>query len=57
MARELENPQAVVDADPPGFYHLIVDGDVAGVGVDGDRAAVAQLAAAFAGSPAHPATV
>lgn len=52
VAGEIESAQAVIGAEPPGFYHLIVDGDVAGVDIDGDRAAVEQLVAAFTGSQA-----
>ena len=38
-----EHPDAVVEADAPGFYHLFVDSDWAGVTVEGDRALVEQL--------------
>jgi DNA-binding HxlR family transcriptional regulator len=34
---------AVVHADPPGIYHLLIDGDVDAVQVDGDRSAVERL--------------
>ena len=43
---------AVVETDPTGFYHLFVDGNLDGVRIDGDRAAVERLVAAF--SPATP---
>lgn len=36
---------AVVEADPPGLYHLLMDGDVDAVHVEGDRAAVERLIA------------
>ena len=48
MPGTIEGPQAVIDGDPGGFYHLIVDGDLSGVEIDGDPAAVVQLAGAFA---------
>jgi hypothetical protein len=34
---------AVVEADPPGLYHLLMDGDVNAVHVEGDRSAVERL--------------
>lgn len=43
---------AVVETDATGFYHLFVDGNLDGVRIDGDRAAVERLVAAF--SPATP---
>jgi DNA-binding HxlR family transcriptional regulator len=36
---------AVVEADPPGLYHLLIDGDLDGVHVEGDRSFVTQLLA------------
>ena len=36
---------AVVEADPPGLYHLLIDGDVDAVHVEGDRSAVERLVA------------
>jgi DNA-binding HxlR family transcriptional regulator len=44
----VENAQAVILGEPPGFYHLLVDGDRSGVEVDGDLQAVDQLVEAFA---------
>jgi hypothetical protein len=35
----------VVEADPPGLYHLLMDGDVNAVHVEGDRSAVERLVA------------
>jgi DNA-binding HxlR family transcriptional regulator len=34
---------AVVEADPQGIYHLLIDGDVEAVQVQGDRSAVERL--------------
>jgi DNA-binding HxlR family transcriptional regulator len=34
---------AVVEADPQGIYHLLIDGDVDAVQVEGDRSAVERL--------------
>jgi DNA-binding HxlR family transcriptional regulator len=39
-------PDTVVTGDPRGLYHLLIEGDVEGVRVDGDRAVVQQLVAA-----------
>jgi DNA-binding HxlR family transcriptional regulator len=36
---------AVVEADPQGMYHLLIDGDVDAVRVEGDREAVERLVA------------
>jgi DNA-binding HxlR family transcriptional regulator len=36
---------AVVEADPQGIYHLLIDGDVDAVQVQGDRSAVERLVA------------
>jgi DNA-binding HxlR family transcriptional regulator len=38
---------ATVTCDPPGFYHLLVDGELAGVSVDGDASEVQRLAEAM----------
>jgi hypothetical protein len=38
---------AVVEGDATGFYHLFVDGELDGVRIDGDVAAVERLVAAF----------
>jgi DNA-binding HxlR family transcriptional regulator len=38
-----ESPDAVVEADPRGFFHLFVDGRFEGVSVEGDRAALERL--------------
>jgi DNA-binding HxlR family transcriptional regulator len=50
---ELEDVQAVIESEPAGFYHLLVDGDLSGVEIDGDPAAVSQLAEAFAVPQPH----
>jgi len=34
---------AVVEADPPGLYYLLVEGDIDAVRVDGDRSAVERI--------------
>jgi DNA-binding HxlR family transcriptional regulator len=44
----VERAHAVIDGDPPGFYHLLVNGDLSGVEVEGDPLAVTQLTEAFA---------
>jgi DNA-binding HxlR family transcriptional regulator len=33
----LEEPDAVIEADPAGFFHLLVDGDASGVELRGDE--------------------
>ena len=47
------DPNAVVFGDARGLFHLLVDGDVTGVEVEGDREAVERLLAALPGSPAQ----
>ena len=47
------DPDAVVFGDARGLFHLLVDGDVTGVEVEGDREAVERLLAALPGSPAQ----
>ena len=39
----LEDPDAVVETDPAGFFHLVVDGDPSGVEIHGDRQALERL--------------
>ena len=39
----IDDPDVVVETDPAGFYHLLVDGRVDGLGVEGDRAAFERL--------------
>jgi DNA-binding HxlR family transcriptional regulator len=36
---------ALIEADAPGLYHLLIDGDVDAVQVEGDRSAVERLVA------------
>jgi len=36
-------PDVVIEADPAGFYHLLVDGDMSAARIRGDRAALARL--------------
>ena len=43
-------PDAVVVTVPRGLFHLLVDGDVAGVEVEGDAGAVERLLAALPGA-------
>jgi hypothetical protein len=43
-------PDAVVVADPRGLFHLLVDGDLTGVEVEGDADAVERLLAALPGA-------
>jgi DNA-binding HxlR family transcriptional regulator len=39
----VEDPDAIVECDPAGFYHFVVDHDVDGVDVQGDAQAVYGL--------------
>jgi DNA-binding HxlR family transcriptional regulator len=41
----LDDPEITVQTDPPGFFHLVIDGDLSGVSVDGDGQALAALLA------------
>jgi DNA-binding HxlR family transcriptional regulator len=50
----IDDVQAVIEGDPPGFYHLLVNGDLSGVEIEGDPAAVTQLVEAFAVPQTHP---
>jgi DNA-binding HxlR family transcriptional regulator len=45
----IEDPDAVVVADPPGFYRLMVDRDLDAVAVEGDVDVVRALLAALPG--------
>jgi DNA-binding HxlR family transcriptional regulator len=49
----IDDPEAVVTGDAPGFYCLMVDRDIAAVTVEGDRSAVEATLAAL---PTVPAT-
>jgi DNA-binding HxlR family transcriptional regulator len=51
------DPDAIVETDPVGLYHLLVDGDLDGVDVEGDRAALERLLAALPSAPPLPASV
>ncbi len=42
-AGSVESPDAVVEADARGFFHLFVNGRFDGVSVEGDRAALERL--------------
>ena len=48
----IDDPEAVVTGDAPGFYCLLVDRDIAAVTVDGDRRAVEAMLAALPTVPA-----
>ena len=37
------DPDVVIEGDPPGFFHLLVDGDSTGLSFSGDPAAVTRL--------------
>jgi DNA-binding HxlR family transcriptional regulator len=39
------DPDVVVEGDPPGFFHLLVDGDASGLTFTGDTTAVERLLA------------
>ena len=59
VAGPLDQPEAVVSADPPGFYGLMVDRDLGAVSIEGDvevvRAMVAALPPVAAADAALPA--
>ncbi|MGH3103325.1 MAG: hypothetical protein ACRDN6_04425, partial [Gaiellaceae bacterium] len=42
-AGSVKEPDAVVEGDPDGFFHLFVNGRFDGVSVDGDRTALERL--------------
>ena len=46
-----DDPEALVECDAVGFYHLFVDGRFDGVEIEGDRDAVERLVSAFAATP------
>lgn len=39
----LESPDVSVETDPAGFFHLVVDGQLDGVEIEGDHAALERL--------------
>jgi DNA-binding HxlR family transcriptional regulator len=41
----VDDPEVVVEGDPDGFFHLLVDGDASGVSFTGDPEAVERLLA------------
>jgi DNA-binding HxlR family transcriptional regulator len=51
VAGPAADPDVLVESDPAGFYHLFVDGEIDGVDVTGDRAAVLRLVEAAALGP------
>ena len=50
-----EHPDAVVESDAAGFYHLLVDRDLAAVTVHGSRAVVGELLATLPEREPEPA--
>ena len=51
QAGSIEDPLAVVECDRPGFFHLVVDRDVAGVTVHGDPSVVEGMMATLPYAP------
>jgi DNA-binding HxlR family transcriptional regulator len=51
----VEEPDAILEGDPTGFYYLFVDGSWDGVSVEGDRALLEQLFDAVRGPAPVPA--
>ncbi|MEP6893032.1 MAG: hypothetical protein ABI927_04550, partial [Gaiellaceae bacterium] len=49
-----DDAEALVEGDATGFYHLVVDGAMDGLAIEGDRDAVVRLTSALAraGAPA-----
>ena len=47
----VDDYDVLVEADPAGFYHLVVDRQVEGVRIEGDTAALDELLDGFAPSP------
>ena len=43
----IEDPDAVIVGDPPGFYRLLVDRELDGVSIEGDVEVVRALLAAL----------
>lgn len=52
-----EDAEAIVSGDATGFYHLVVEGNLDGVTVDGDLGAARSLVAALAPAGVTPAPV
>lgn len=50
-------PAAIVETDPVGFYHLLVDGELELATVTGDRGAVERLLAALSGPSRVPVAI
>jgi DNA-binding HxlR family transcriptional regulator len=48
----VDDPDVVVEGEPVGFFHLLVDGDPSGLAFTGDEAAVERLLAGRAAIPA-----
>jgi DNA-binding HxlR family transcriptional regulator len=42
---DADDPDVVIEGDPAGFFHLLVDGDASGVTFTGDESAVERLLA------------
>jgi hypothetical protein len=51
----VENYDLLVEADPAGFYHLVVEGRHDGVRIEGDSVILDQLIQAFSPQPAETA--
>jgi DNA-binding HxlR family transcriptional regulator len=47
QAGAIEDPDAVIECDRAGFYHLLVDRDVGCVSIDGDVEAISSLLASL----------
>ena len=43
----IENPEAIVVGDPPGFYRLLVDRDIDAISIEGRSDAIRELLAAL----------
>ena len=54
LAGPADEPDAVVTTNARGLYHLLVDGDLAGVSVEGETVAVERLLAALPAAPPAP---
>jgi DNA-binding HxlR family transcriptional regulator len=57
VAAATGEPDTIVEADPVGLYHLLVDGDLDSVEVSGDRALLEGLLGALPTPPPLPASV
>ena len=53
-AGSVDEPDVVVETDPRGFYRLVVDRDMDGIGLEGDRAALETLLGNLPGNVPSP---